>query len=1129
MFQVRALQTFVDAPLNLISGIGDMLLATVGSRLMLYTTTRAGGGLLSFEIGAGGMLLTSQGQIAARGTLSAPPTLDLYQLGSTQHLIYSGLEDSTLVSFRLNADGTLRGSSRPAGGPAGIISAQALVTSGNQTLLYAATTGSGLITTYSVAATNGVMTRLGALQLGPDLAGINISGMAVFGIGSTQFVAVTSQSVDRIDILRLAANGLPTVAGSIGASDGLGISAPSAVRFCEAHGSPYLAVASGSSSSITLLALSPGGTMTVADQIIDTLDTRFRAVVTLETINIKGRSFLVAGGGDGGLHVFEILPGGRFVIAATMLQQDGLALQNITALALQPGATGFWIYVAGEGTGVTRLYVETGALPAPLMGTGAADTLTGGAGHDLISGGAGDDVLYGGAGDDILIDGAGVDRLYGGAGADLFVLSSDGVVDYIHDYQPGIDRLDLSAWGRFYGLSDLTITSLAGGARIRYGKEELIVYSANGLPLTAASFASAGLFDLWHGDYTMLTPDGMIAGTPGADYLVGTDGDDLFLASTGQDTIQGGNGFDHIDFSEINAAIRVDLQMRAGIAGPVQGQVYLSIEAMTGTAYNDTLLGDASGNVIQGAGGNDVLYGRGGNDTLYGGDGDDWLYGGEGADWLYGGAGRDRAHYGDAPAGVRADLQAPGTNTGIAAGDRFFGIEGLVGSAFNDMLLGDASGNEIQGAGGNDVLYGRDGNDTLYGGDGDDTLYGGAGADWLYGGAGRDRAHYGDAPAGVRADLQVPGTNTGIAAGDRFFGIEDLVGSAFNDILLGDASGNEIQGAGGNDVLYGRDGNDTLYGGDGDDTLYGGAGADWLYGGAGRDRAHYGDAPAGMRADLQAPGTNTGIAAGDRFFGIEDLVGSAFNDILLGDASGNEIQGAGGNDVLYGRDGNDTLYGGDGDDTLYGGAGADWLYGGAGRDRAHYGDAPAGVRADLQAPGTNTGIAAGDRFFGIEDLVGSAFNDMLLGDASGNEIQGAGGNDVLYGRDGNDTLYGGDGNDWLYGGDGNDWLHGGPGRDVFLFLSAPGAANADRIADFNPAEDMILLDDAVFTALNLGLLGAARFTIGESATTDAHRIVYNQASGQIYYDPDGSGAAGMLIFASVTPGTLLTADHFLII
>ncbi|WP_112310929.1 calcium-binding protein [Pseudogemmobacter bohemicus] len=1056
MFRVDVLETFTDAPLNMVSGIGDMLLTTIGERLMLYTTTRAGGGILGFEIGAGGMQLISQSALAARSRLSAPPTLDFYQLGSTRHLIYSGIEESTLVSFRLNADGTLRNTSRPDGGPTGIISAQVLMSFGDQTWLYAATADSGLVSVYSVAPSNGAMALTGTLRLGPDLPGITLSTMTGFSIGAAQFVAVASLQGDRIDVLRLTATGQPFVASSIGAAEGLGINDPSALRYVEIHGASYLVVASGSSSSITLLALSASGAMTVADHLVDTLDTRFQGVLTLEVITMNGRGFVVAGGGDGGLQVFEILPGGRFVTAATILQQPGMVLDNITALALQPGTDGFWIYVAGEGTGITRLFVATGVLPAAISGSDGADALSGGSGHDLIQGGAGNDTLYGGAGDDILMDGTGSDRLYGGAGADLFVLSSDGVVDYIHDYQPGIDRIDLSAWGRFYSLGDLTIIPTANGAIIRYATEELVVYSANGLPLNASGFASAGIFDLWHADYSLWRPGSSIPGTLRADYLLGTAGDDVFLASEGQDTLLGGDGFDRVDFSAISGAVRVDLLLQRGIGGAVTGQFYGTIEALTGTVNGDYLAGSNVANMLEGGAGNDTLLGRGGDDTLYGGDGDDLLSGGAGADSFIGGPGFDTVYYWDLTSGLRIDLANPMNSTGEARGDTYEEIELIAGTLGHDLILGDGGNNALGGMAGNDTLMGREGDDTLNGGDGDDMLNGGPGADYLIGGAGIDLVYYWDSPIGLTIDMLLPQAGTGDAAGDRFNGVEAVAGTLFSDQISGDNFGNSISGMAGNDTLFGRGGNDTLNGGDGDDMLHGGPGADSFIGGAGYDLVFYWDSPVGLSIDMVLWMLSTGDAAGDIFTGIEGLAGTLFDDRITGNMQANSLMGLGGNDTLIGRSGNDTLNGGDGNDTLSGGLGADLLVGGDGIDLAVYWNSATAVNVDMMSPGASTGEAAGDVFQGVENLAGSLFSDRLWGDNLNNNINGMSGNDTIYGRDGDDTLLGGDGNDFLYGGAGNDILYGGAGIDTFVF-----DAGRDLIMDFTYGEDRLQIQSQI--------------------------------------------------------------------
>ena len=444
-------------------------------------------------------------------------------------------------------------------------------------------------------------------------------------------------------------------------------------------------------------------------------------------------------------------------------------------------------------------------------------------------------------------------------------------------------------------------------------------------------------------------------------------------------------------------------------------------------------------------------------------------------------------------------------------------IENATGGSGNDTLIGNALAN---------VLSGGNGADTLNGDAGDDTLIGGAGADSLVGGDGaRDRAQYSDAAAGLRADLQVASTNTGIAAGDVYVGIEDLFGTTFGDTLLGDTGNNIIFGDGGNDNwLDGRIGNDTIYGGDGNDVLIGGWGADHLDGGAGtRDRAQYTDSTQGLRVDLQVSSTNTGIAAGDTYAGIEDVYGTFQGDTLLGDTGDNVIWGAAGNDVwLDGRIGNDTIFGGDGNDVLIGGWGADVLDGGAGtRDRVQYTDSQTGLRVDLQFASTNTGIAAGDTFVQIEDVYGSFRDDSILGDSGDNILWGASGNDVIDGRLGNDTLI---------GGAGNDTLTGGTGADVFIFDFTLGASNVDTITDYSATDDSIHLDDAVFAAFTAtGALADAAFTLGLAATTAAHRIIHNASTGELLYDADGSGAGAAIHFATLSTGTPLTAGEFLII
>jgi Ca2+-binding RTX toxin-like protein len=537
--------------------------------------------------------------------------------------------------------------------------------------------------------------------------------------------------------------------------------------------------------------------------------------------------------------------------------------------------------------------------------------------------------------------------------------------------------------------------------------------------------------------------------------------------------------------------------------------------------------------------GDDYLLGNNGDDVLYGFGGNDRLEGGSGADVLDGGAGTDLASYDSAQSGVYARLDGLAGASGDAIGDTFFSIENILGSFYADVLVGNSLWNVLTGIDGADILYGLDGNDSLYGGAGDDQLFGGADNDNLFGGIGadvlnggdgnRDTANYSDAGSGVYVRLDGVAGASGDAVGDTFISIENLVGSNYSDIFVGSSISNELFGFDSNDTLYGLDGADSLYGGVGIDNLYGGAGADAISGGADFDLARYDDATSGVYARLDGVAGSYGYAAGDTFNSIEGLVGSGFADILVGSANADTLTGLGGIDTLYGLGGSDTLEGGaDGDtldggagnDSLNGGAGADVLNGGADFDLARYDDAGSSVYARLDGVAGSYGDAAGDTFSSIEGLVGSGFGDILVGGANA---------DYLLGLGGVDTIYGLGGADYIDGGLGNDSLYGGTGTDQFVFSTALNAAsNVDGIMDFALGVDKILLSQSIFAGI-LGTLDASEFQIGNAdAATD--RICYNPGTGQLFYDADGNGTgSGLVLFATVTAGTALTINDFVMV
>jgi RTX calcium-binding nonapeptide repeat (4 copies) len=222
---------------------------------------------------------------------------------------------------------------------------------------------------------------------------------------------------------------------------------------------------------------------------------------------------------------------------------------------------------------------------------------------------------------------------------------------------------------------------------------------------------------------------------------------------------------------------------------------------------NDVLKGASDAGVLSGGAGDDQLDGGEGPDKLDGGDGFDLLSGGVGYDELNGGAGGDQLHGGD-------EVYFPG----------------------GDEIAVDDHGDSLNGGGGPDQLSGGRGNDSLTDGDRDGPAAdAGPGPDTLNGGRGSDMLSYAGRTSPVSVRAGVSGDAGEADERDSIRGIENVLGGAGDDRLVGDHRANWLRGRGGDDALDGRGGADELWGGRGDDRLLGGRDGDVLAGGSGID------------------------------------------------------------------------------------------------------------------------------------------------------------------------------------------------------------------------------------------------------------------------------------------------------
>lgn len=1046
-------------------GIRDLEILQGEDDFAVFVSSGAYGGMTGYALTGQGDLVVADTQAYRPGNgASLTVELTVQDADSGPNILVGGHGAGLVTSYDININGQISGGSNLAGiaashGP------QSAGLAFDDTVVLANSWDTG----FEVYAASG--TRLTQTDSEEDRSityGHGVVEMVTISHGGSDYLVTAAQGVTTgrwdmsqsgVSSYQITGTNEVRARDSIGAEDGTGLLIPTDMTVATVGTQQYVIVASASDNTgtISVLQVGAGGSLRTVDQVSDTLDTRFGAAQAVDSIEVAGRSYVAAGGGDDGISLFAVAPGGVLIHLDAFADTQQSGLDGITDIALAHTDGHLHIIASSQAdAGVTHLSVDLSTVGLT-QHTGRADVHS--ARDDLLSGLSTNDTLDGGAGNDTLIDGAGRDQLTGGAGADLFVLVDDDTRDTISDFDVRYDTIDLTGWAYFKDAGALDMQAINGGVRITWHDEQLDVMHTGPGRLDIEDLRAAlleGPTRIFDAPTVNATGDGganTLRGEWAADFLSGGGGDDQLYGEGGSDRLRGGSGND----------------------------------TLFGGDGGDQIFGENGNDLAMGGQGGDLIAGNAGNDTLNGQWGDDTLEGGAGNDLLQGGDGQDTAIIGVSQRGVTDIREVSGgrvqitTSNGTDVFERIESFEFTDGTLSLPQVLGLRDGLTLSGRVSNDVLSGGTGDDTLSGAAGNDRLSGGTGNDAVTGDDGRDTLSGGE--------------GDDLVSGGR--GDDAVSGDIGNDTLWGGAGDDTVSGGTGNDVLEGGAGNDNLTGGAGNDRLIGGLGNDTINGQGGTDTAII-DVRINDAMITQQNGwvTITSDLGEDRYTGVEwfafadttltlaqlpgqsatlspltpgptpepemqvaglNLIGDARDNILRGSVNNDTVTGNGGDDELRGLGGRDRLFGGDGDDTLTGGRQNDWIEGGAGNDRLvgqrDEDTIKGGSGNDVINGGGHADLLFGDT--GNDFIKSGGFGDVVWAGNGNDRMSGNAGNDDMHGQNGRDILNGGGGDDRLDGGRGNDFLKGGAGADTFVFEQE---GDADRIVDFNTREDTLLLD-----------------------------------------------------------------------
>lgn len=822
----------------------------------------------------------------------------------------------------------------------------------------------------------------------------------------------------------------------------------------------------GQGTDIVFVAPTAGNYALAAGQEIETLSVADQS--STYAVNLTGNEFAQTIIGNQGANVLtDWTPvAGTTAASHVLIGLGGNDTYNVNIAGTQV------IEAANGGTDVVNTIVSFNAGTQSIEtidGRGlAAGTGTGGLVGLTLTGGASDQTIYGSNFADIINGGGGNDTLIGGTGNDTYVIDGGDTVT--------------EAAGSTGGALDTVITSAPITLGAGVGIERL--FATGSVRFTQAGAANSAFsinsyaFDTVDGSRNLNSENTSTTSVP---FLNGNETAQVIVGNASDNILDGNRNADG--------------------------------NTNTGAAFADTLMGLAGNDTYRVYAQNDVVLEDrdSGRDTVFTSATYSLLTNDTNAQTVLTGA-----LFGNAASGTfytvgQIEVLSTASNSATTAIN-------LEGNSYGNIVVGNYGNNVIIGGGtsaggGTDVLIGLLGNDVYQVDSINSVVFEDAGQ-------GTDAVWVSAAASGFTL-------NTNSSVEEIRAGTVNVLTGATTVATTGVAIvGNELAQA--------------IYGGDGADTLAGGGGNDTLAGGLGNDTYRIADVNT-VITENAGEGSDSVFTVGLSYrlanaLSIEylsttaqgsseaiTLTGNQLAQTIVGNYGDNVLdsgQGAVTDSGIYNQAGDtsvgDTLVGLFGNDTYRVYSQNDVVTEAAGQGTdiiSTSGDYSLAANNGTAASGTTAATGNGGVQQSVEVL---RVDSSVLSTASVN----------LTGDDQANTLIGHAGQNVLDGGLGNDTLTGGAGADKFQFSTTLGSNNVDTITDFT-AGDLIQVSRAVFATTagggygTSGAISADNFVVGSAAQDANDYFVYNQSTGQLFFDADGSGAGAAVLFAQLTAGTAL--------